>query len=72
MRSVNLASWDRLLRILVGLGMISIGWLAPSAGVWSAALKVLGFFPLITGLWGWYPVYAVLEFSSRRIWPRTD
>lgn len=72
MRPVNLASWERLLRTLIGLGMISVGWLVPSGGLWSAALKVLGFFPLVTGLLAWCPFFAVLGVSSRKIWPRTQ
>ena len=70
MRSINLASWDRILRIFIGLGMISIGWLSPGAGVWGATFKVLGFIPLITGLWGWCPVYAILGLSSHGLRPR--
>jgi hypothetical protein len=71
MRSVNEANWDRLLRTLIGLGMISVGWLVPSGGLWSAALKVLGFFPLITGVWGWCPISAVLGIGTWPVSPRT-
>jgi hypothetical protein len=70
-RPLNLASWDRFLRILLALSMMSVGWLVPSGGLWAASLKVLGFFPLITGLWGWCPMYAVLGVDTRRIWRRT-
>jgi hypothetical protein len=63
---MNLATWDRLLRVAVGLLMLVAGWAEWVPGVWDVALKIFGWVPLITGLIGWCPVYAMLGLSTRK------
>jgi hypothetical protein len=62
---VNLGPWDRLLRIGLGLGMLAVGWLGLLPGLWSVALALFGWFPLVTGLAGWCPFYVLLGWRSR-------
>ena len=63
----NQSLWDRLAHILVGLAMLVAGWwLLPPDGLWAAAFRVFGIIPLITGLIGWSPFYALFGWSSRR------
>ena len=59
----NTNTWDRAIRIAIGLTMLALGWQA-SAGLWSFSLRVFALYPLISGLVGWCPVYAPLRFSS--------
>jgi hypothetical protein len=62
----NQAPWDRLLHIAVGLAMlVAGGWLWPE-GLVGAALRVFGIIPLVTGLIGWSPFYALIGWSTRR------
>jgi hypothetical protein len=61
----NQAVWDRLLHIGVGLVMLLAGWWLLPDGLWGAALRVFGIIPLITGLIGWSPFYALFGWSSR-------
>jgi hypothetical protein len=61
----NQALWDRLLHIGVGLVMLAAGWWLLPDGLWGAALRVFGIIPLITGLIGWSPFYALFGWSSR-------
>lgn len=63
---VNLASWDRLLRIAVGLTMLYLGWSDYVNGLWAIALVVFAWVPLLTGLLGWCPIYAILGISSNQ------
>ncbi len=63
MFSLNVQLWDRLLRIALGVTMLILGWLVDT-GVWAFALRVFGFFPLITGGVGWCPVYALLRIRK--------
>jgi hypothetical protein len=67
----NLAPWDRALRIVLGAAMLLGGWTGTLDGVWGVALTVFGWVPLVTGLLGWCPVYALLGVSSlkRRVPP---
>lgn len=62
----NLSNLDRLIRILLGAFMLAAGWSGLGPGVWGIALKVFGWVPLITGLIGWCPVYALLGIRTRR------
>lgn len=66
MTIINEAPWDRALRILLGVIMLTAGWLGHSHHVLDVALRVLGWVPLVTGLVGWCPLYASLRWSTRR------
>ncbi len=60
----NAGGLDRGLRVLLGLAMLILGW-GSDWGSWSLALRVFALFPLITGLVGWCPIYALLRVSTR-------
>lgn len=66
MNFTNESPFDRILRILVGLAMLTAGWTHLVTGVWGIALEVFGWVPLITGLLGWCPVYALLGISTKK------
>lgn len=60
----NEATWDRVLRVLVGLAMLAlglVGWLAP---IWSVALVIFAWVPLLTGAFGWCPIYSILGVNT--------
>lgn len=46
--------------------MLTAGWTGLVAGVWGIALEIFGWVPLVTGLIGWCPVYALLGISTRK------
>ena len=52
MIQVNEAGWDRIVRILPGIGMFVLGWGGFVTGTFGVILQWLGFVPLITGLIG--------------------
>ncbi len=60
----NTTARDRAFRVVLGLLMLIIGW--GSGAYWSLALRVFALFPLITGIAGWCPVYALLRIGTRR------
>lgn len=66
MRFQNLGFLDRTVRILVGLLMLWVGWTSQpaEAALWPIALRIFAWFPLVTGLLGWCPVYAMLGLST--------
>ena len=55
----NEAGWDRVLRIVLGLGLLSLIGLGPHTW-WG----LVGLVPLITGAWGFCPVYRLLGMST--------
>jgi hypothetical protein len=61
----NEAGWDRALRIAVGALLLALGWTGAVPGWWALGCKLFGLFPLLSGLIGWDPVYALLGFRTR-------
>lgn len=58
----NIHSVERIVRIIVGLGLISLAFVGP-ANPWF----LLGLVPLATGLLGWCPPYAMLGINTCRL-----
>lgn len=55
----NVHNTERVIRILIGLGLISLVFVGPQT-VWGW----LGVIPLVTGIIGWCPPYAMLGIST--------
>lgn len=60
----NLHAADRMGRLALGVAMMILGW--RESETWALVLRVFAFYPLLTGLAGWCPVYALLRFRTRR------
>ena len=61
----NVGSFDRVLRIVVGLALLVAFFLMPEASYRWALL--IGIVPLITGLVGSCPLYSLIGISTCRI-----
>ena len=59
MFKANVGGLDRILRIIIGLGLIAIVFVGPQTP-WG----YLGIVPLATGLIGWCPLYALLRINT--------
>jgi hypothetical protein len=57
----NIGMTERIVRIFVGIGVLSLAFLGPRTP-WA----YLGLLPVITGLLGWCPPYALLGISTVR------
>ncbi len=55
----NIGPTERVIRVIGGLGIISLAFLGPHS-----AWAFLGIIPLATGLTGWCPPYALLGIST--------
>jgi hypothetical protein len=60
----NEATWDRALRVIVGLGVLSLIVVGPQT-LWG----LLGLVPLTTGLVGYCPLYQVVGLSTSPVAP---
>lgn len=58
----NIHSIERVVRIVVGLALVSMAFVGP-ANLWF----LLGIIPLMTGLLGWCPPYALLGINTCRL-----
>jgi hypothetical protein len=61
--SINQHPVERIVRVGVGLSLLSLLVLAPVPG-WGLA-GLLGLVPLVTGATGWCPLYTLLRVSTR-------
>jgi Inner membrane protein YgaP-like, transmembrane domain len=57
----NIGKIERIVRIVVGLGVLSLAFVGPHSP-WA----YLGVLPLLSGLIGWCPPYALLGISTVR------
>ena len=69
MKLLNEAGWDRILRIVVGIVLLYLGWGGVVVGTWGLVLKIVGFIPLLTGLIGWCPLYTLFGFTTCKVSP---
>jgi hypothetical protein len=64
MINANESGWDRIIRIVLGLAMLALGWSGFVGGPAGILLQWLGFIPLLTGLIGWCPLYAIFGLRT--------
>jgi hypothetical protein len=57
----NVGSLDRIVRILIGIGLLSLYFVLEGAQRWWA---VVGIVPLATALIGWCPLYVPFGLST--------
>lgn len=60
----NEAAWDRIARVAAGILFLYLGWAGVVTGSWGTFFKIVGFLPLVTGLVGWCPLYALLGIRT--------
>jgi Inner membrane protein YgaP-like, transmembrane domain len=62
----NIGLIDRTVRIIVGAAMVSVLFFYPigSVSLWFAGLALVGVLPLLSGILGWCPVYAMFHTKS--------
>jgi hypothetical protein len=57
----NIGKVERVVRVVVGIGVLSLAFVGPRT-----AWAYLGILPLLSGLIGWCPPYALLGISTVR------
>ena len=65
MVKINQANWDRIVRVVLGIAILYLGWAGVVTGGWGLFLKIFGFIPLLTGLIGWCPIYSLVKISTK-------
>ncbi len=66
MFKINEATWDRIVRVVLGIVFLYLGWGGIVAGGWGTFFKIIGFVPLLTGLIGWCPAYSLFKFQTKK------
>jgi hypothetical protein len=60
MFKTNVGSTDRILRIMLGIGLLSLVFIGPKT-----PLGWIGLVPLLTGLMSTCPLYSIIGWNSR-------
>ncbi len=66
MFKVNEANWDRIVRALLGIVLLYLGFGGVLAGTLGIVVGILGAILLITGLVGFCPLYTLFKFSTKK------
>ena len=66
MSTKNIARWDRILRICTGIVMLLAASTGAVDGILRVGLLLFAWVPLVTGAFGWDPIYALLRIGSHR------
>ena len=66
MKFQNESGINRMIRVVLGIAMLYLGWAGGVTGGWGVFFKIVGFLPLLTGLIGLCPPYAVLKSRTNR------
>ncbi len=67
MAFVNEAVWDRIVRIVVGAVILYLGFGGVVTGTLGIVLIVIGFLLLLTGIFGYSPVYSILKCKTKKV-----
>ena len=62
----NMGKMDRIIRFIIGIVMIGVGFGALSGGA-SIAVGVIGVILVATGLIGWCPLYIPLRINTLKV-----
>lgn len=57
---------DRGIRVGIGIVILVLGFSGVVSGTMGSVFKVLGFVPILTGLIGFCPLYALFKFQTNR------
>lgn len=63
---INESSADRVIRVVIGIALLALGWGGVVGGGLGVFFKVIGFLPLLTGIVGFCPLYSLLKFRTNK------
>lgn len=62
----NMAGWDRIARSVVGIVLLVLAILGIIPGGWGIAAIIVGAILLLTGIFGWCPLYALFKIKTKK------
>ncbi len=61
---INEAPWDRIVRVVLGIAMLYVGFGGVVEGALGIGVGVVGLILVVTGLIGFCPLYAIFRFRT--------
>ena len=65
MFSLNMGSTDRIIRVVLGIILLAVGFFS-LGGVWGIVLGIVGVILLVTAAIGWCPLYLPFKINTRK------
>ncbi len=62
----NQASWDRIVRVVLGIILLYLGLAGVVSGAFGIILAILGAVLLFTGVIGFCPIYWLLKLGTKK------
>jgi len=63
---VNEASWDRIVRVVLGAVLLFVGFGSTISGALGVVVGILGVVFVVTGLMGFCPLYALFKIDTNK------
>ncbi len=63
---MNDSKLDRIIRVILGVVLLFLGFGGVAGGGWGLAFKIIGFIPFITGLVGFRSLQALVKTGTRK------
>jgi hypothetical protein len=63
---VNESTTDRIIRVILGIALLVLGWANIVPGTLGIVFRYLGLVPLLTGLIGFCPLYALAKIRTNK------
>ena len=63
---VNESTTDRIIRVILGIALLVLGWANILPGTLGIVFRYLGLVPLLTGLIGFCPLYALAKIRTNK------
>jgi hypothetical protein len=66
MKFANESTTDRIVRVVLGIVLLALGWGGIVTGGWGVFLKIVGFIPLLTGAVGYCALYSLFKINTKK------
>ncbi len=66
MNFANESITDRIVRVVIGIVLLALGWSGIVPGGWGLFLKIVGFIPLLTGIVGYCALYSLFKVKTKK------
>ncbi|GAB4569518.1 MAG: hypothetical protein Kow0047_22800 [Anaerolineae bacterium] len=66
MFTANESTWDRIIRVVIGLILMYVGFGPTLTGAVGIIVGIIGLILLVTGAIGWCPIYSLLKFGTKK------
>ena len=62
----NMSALDRFIRFIIVIAVIVLLWTEVLKGTFATIVGIVGIVFVVTSVYGWCPVYAILKISTKK------